>query len=93
MEKTLIIEIDGKVYDKEHRKTLDRIRQRALENMGYTVQRVKNEEIRDKSNDVANEINEIYTILSDTKDKKRVTITELKNPFILNLFQKLYNSI
>ena len=43
--------------------------------------------------DVANEINEIYTILSDTKDKKRVTITELKNPFILNLFQKLYNSI
>jgi len=32
-------------------KTLDRIRQRALENMGYTVQRVKNEEIRDKSND------------------------------------------
>jgi very-short-patch-repair endonuclease len=93
LEKTLIIEIDGKVYDKEHRKTLDRIRQRALENMGYTVQRVKNEEIRDKSNDVANEINEIYTILSDTKDKKRVTITELKNPFILNLFQKLYNSI
>jgi hypothetical protein len=43
--------------------------------------------------DVANEINEIYTILSDTKDKKRVIITELKKPIILNLFQKLYNSI
>lgn len=40
--KNLIIEVDGKIHDKEHRKTLDRIRQRALENMGYTVHRVKN---------------------------------------------------
>jgi very-short-patch-repair endonuclease len=39
--KNLIIVVDGKVHDKEHKKTLDRIRQRALENMGYTVQRVK----------------------------------------------------
>ena len=77
--KNLIIEVDGKIHDKEHRKTLDRIRQRALENMGYTVHRVKNEEIRDKPIDIANEINEIYTILSDTKDKK-TTITELKKP-------------
>jgi very-short-patch-repair endonuclease len=89
LEKTLIIKIDGKVYDKEHRKTLDRIRQRALKNMGYTVQRVKNEEIRDKSNDVANEINEIYTILSDTKDKKRVTITELKKPIYIEPIPKV----
>ena len=35
--KHLIIEVDGKIHDKEHRKTLDRIRKRALENMGYTV--------------------------------------------------------
>lgn len=87
--KNLIIEVDGKVHDKEHRKTLDRIRQRALENMGYTVHRVKNEEIRDKPNDVANEINEIYTILSDTKDKTETTITELKKPLYIEPIPKV----
>ena len=79
--RSLIIEVDGKVHDKDHRKTLDRIRQRALENMGYTVHRVKNESICDRPNDIANEINDIYTILSDTESKKKeTTITELKKP-------------
>src|SRR5215216_2275447 len=75
--KSLIIEIDGKIHDKDHIKTLDRIRQRALENMGYTVQRIKNEAIRDRPNDIANEIYDIYTILSDTENKKETIITEL----------------
>ncbi|HEU4481562.1 MAG TPA: DUF559 domain-containing protein [Nitrososphaeraceae archaeon] len=87
--KNLIIEVDGKIHDKEHRKTLDRIRQRALENMGYTVHRVKNEKIRDKPIDITNEINEIYTILSDTKDKK-TTITELKKPIYIEPIPKSY---
>ncbi|MGI9010972.1 MAG: endonuclease domain-containing protein [Nitrososphaeraceae archaeon] len=87
--KKLIIEVDGKVHAKEHRKTLDRIRQRALENMGYTVHRVKNEEIRDKPNDIADEINEIYTILSDTKDKKETSITELKKPLYIEPIPKV----
>lgn len=87
--KNLIIEVDGKVHAKEHRKTLDRIRQRALENMGYTVHRVKNEEIRDKPNDIADEINEIYTILSDTKDKKETSITELKKPLYIEPIPKV----
>ena len=79
--RSLIIEVDGKVHDKDHRKTLDRIRQRALENMGYTVHRVKNEAIRDRPHDIANEINDVYTILSDTENKKKeTTITELKKP-------------
>ncbi|HYZ95149.1 MAG TPA: DUF559 domain-containing protein [Nitrososphaeraceae archaeon] len=79
--RSLIIEVDGKVHDKDNRKTLDRIRQRALENMGYTVHRVKNEAIRDRPNDIANEINDVYTILSDTENKKKeTTITELKKP-------------
>jgi very-short-patch-repair endonuclease len=78
--KSLIIEVDGKIHDKDHRKTLDRIRQRALENMGYTVHRVKNESIRDRPNDIANEIYDIYTILSDTENKKETTIMELKKP-------------
>ncbi len=78
--KNLIIEVDGKVHDKEHRKTLDRIRQRALENMGYTVHRVRNEAIRNSPNEIANEIYDIYTILSDTENKKKTIITELKKP-------------
>lgn len=57
--------------------------------MGYTVHRVKNEEIRDKPNDIANEINEIYTILSDTKDKKTTTITELKKPIYIEPIPKV----
>ena len=79
--KNLIIEVDGKVHDIEHRKTLDRIRQRALENMGQTVHRVKNEEIRDKPNKIADEIIEMYYQLHDAENKKReTTITELKKP-------------
>ena len=39
--------------------------------------------------DVANEINEIYTILSDTKDKKRVIITELKKPIYIEPIPKV----
>jgi very-short-patch-repair endonuclease len=83
--KRLIIEVDGKIHDKEHRKNLDRIRQRALENMGYTVHRVKNEQIRDKPNKIADEIIEIYYQLSENEDKIReeetTLITELKKPF------------
>lgn len=41
----LIVEIDGKIHDKIWKKTSDRIRQRALEMVGYTVIRLKNEEI------------------------------------------------
>ena len=58
--KRLIIEVDGKVHDKEHRKTLDRIRKRALENMGYIVRIVRNEQVRDKPNKIADEIKEMY---------------------------------
>jgi very-short-patch-repair endonuclease len=81
--KRLIIEVDGKVHDKEHRKTLDRIRKRALENMDYTVRIVKNEQVRDKPNQIADEIKEMYYKLSDTaenKKKEETTITELKKP-------------
>jgi very-short-patch-repair endonuclease len=44
--KKLIVEVDGKVHDKDFQKTPDRIRQRALEKMGYDVLRVKNEEFK-----------------------------------------------
>jgi very-short-patch-repair endonuclease len=79
---SLIIEVDGKVHDKEHRKTLDRIRQRALENMGYTVHRVKNDQISTRPDDIAEQIREIYHKVSETEDKieETTTITELKKP-------------
>jgi very-short-patch-repair endonuclease len=78
--KRLIIEVDGKVHDKEHRKTLDRIRKRALENMGYIVRIVRNEQVRDKPNKIADEIKEMYYQFSDTENKQETTITELKKP-------------
>ena len=78
---SLIIEVDGKVHDIAHRKTLDRIRTRALENMGYTVRKVKNEQVRNKPNKIADEIIEMYYQLSDAENEKKETIiTELKKP-------------
>ena len=78
--KQLIIEVDGKVHDKEHRKKLDRIRKRALENMGYTVCVVRNEKVRDIPDKIAGEIKELYFQLSDRENKKEILITELKKP-------------
>jgi very-short-patch-repair endonuclease len=56
----LIIEVDGGVHEFEYRKTPDRIRQRALENMGYYVYRVKNEEIKNSPRYIAEKIIELY---------------------------------
>jgi very-short-patch-repair endonuclease len=56
----LIVEVDGTVHDKDFQKTPDRIRQRALEKMGYYVLRVKNEEIQNKPDSVAERIIQKY---------------------------------
>jgi very-short-patch-repair endonuclease len=56
----LIVEVDGGVHEFEYRKTPDRIRQRALENMGYYVYRVKNEEIKNSPRYIAEKIIELY---------------------------------
>jgi very-short-patch-repair endonuclease len=50
--KKLIVE-DGKIHDREYQKTPDRIRHRALENIGYYVLRVKNEEIQNTPKAIA----------------------------------------
>lgn len=42
----LIVEVDGKIHSMKHRMTPDRIRQRALKNLGYYVIRVSNDTIR-----------------------------------------------
>src|SRR6188472_1148647 len=80
--KKLIVEVDGKVHDKDFQKTSDRIRQRALENMGYDILRVKNVEVQNIPDAVAERIIQRYfEIIEDTEDRRRLAkITELERP-------------
>jgi very-short-patch-repair endonuclease len=65
----LIIEVDGKIHDKEFLKTPDRIRQRALKNMGYEVHRARNERIQSAPYAVAADIIQKYYEVVDAEDK------------------------
>jgi very-short-patch-repair endonuclease len=84
--KRLIVEVDGIVHDKDSQKTPDRIRQRALEKMGYYVLRVKNEEIQNKPDSVAERIIQKYIEVIEEEDGTKGTrtnsikITELEKP-------------
>ena len=78
--KKLVVEIDGKVHQDKYQKNKDRIRQRALENMGYTVIRVKNEEVQRKPDVTAARIMGEYSELVTSDIKKAIKITELKKP-------------
>ena len=73
----LIIEVDGKIHDKEFLKTPDRIRQRALQNMGFEVRRVRNEQIKRAPFAVAADIIQKYYEVVDADDKS-TKITKLK---------------
>jgi very-short-patch-repair endonuclease len=77
----LIVEVDGKIHDKEYRKTPDRIRNRALENMGYNVLRVRNEEIQATPDAVAERIIQLYLEVADNEEDGIPTkITKLNKP-------------
>lgn len=80
----LIVEVDGKVHDKDFQKTPDRIRQRALEKMGYYVLRVKNEEIQNTPDSVAERIIQRHFEVMDDADgisaKTGNKIIELEKP-------------
>ncbi|HJT48822.1 MAG TPA: DUF559 domain-containing protein [Nitrososphaeraceae archaeon] len=86
--KRLVVEVDGKVHDKDFQKTPDRIRQRALENMGYYVLRVKNEEIQKSPDYVAERIIQKYIEIIEEEDSsiskktrtKSIKIIELEKP-------------
>jgi very-short-patch-repair endonuclease len=86
--KKLIVEVDGKVHDKDFQKTSDRIRQRALENMGYDVLRVKNEEIQNTPDSVAERIVQKYIEVIEEEENSSskgtrtnsIKITELEKP-------------
>ena len=73
----LIIEVDGKIHDKEFLKTPDRIRQKALQNMGFEVHRVRNEQIKSAPFAVAADIIQKYYEVVDADDKS-TKITKLK---------------
>jgi very-short-patch-repair endonuclease len=65
----LIVEVDGKIHDKEFLKTPDRIRQRALKNMGFEVYRVRNERIKSAPFAVAADIIQKYYEVVDAEDR------------------------
>ena len=56
----LIVEVDGKIHSMKHRMTPDRIRQRALKNLGYYVMRVNNDTIQSNVKTVVKEIIQKY---------------------------------
>lgn len=56
----LIVEVDGKIHSMKHRMTPDRIRQRALKNLGYYVMRVSNDTIQSNIKTVVKEIIQQY---------------------------------
>ena len=56
----LIVEVDGKIHSMKHRMTPDRIRQRALKNLGYYVMRVNNDTIQSNVKTVVKEIIQQY---------------------------------
>lgn len=56
----LIVEVDGKIHFMKYRMTPDRIRQRALKNLGYYIMRVRNDRIRRNVKTVVKEIIQQY---------------------------------
>jgi len=80
----LIVEVDGKIHSMKYRMTPDRIRQRALKNLGYYVMRVRNDRIRRNVKTVVKEIIQQYY---ETVDLQRT------NPKIEIVKHDTYDSI
>jgi very-short-patch-repair endonuclease len=71
----LIVEVDGKIHSKKFRMTPDRIRQRALKNLGYYVMRVRNDRIRRDTESVVKEIiQQYYETIDLQKSNPKVEI-------------------
>jgi very-short-patch-repair endonuclease len=97
--KRLIIEVDGGIHEFEYRQTPDRIRQRALENMGYRVHRVKNKQIEISAENVAEQILDLYYEISDVgtieegEYAKKSKIQKIAKPNYEHLPEDLKDSI
>jgi very-short-patch-repair endonuclease len=72
----LIVEVDGKIHSMKHRMTPDRIRQRALKNLGYYVMRVSNDTIQSNLKTVAKEIIQRYYETVDLQSNPKVEIVK-----------------
>ncbi|MBC8157182.1 DUF559 domain-containing protein [Armatimonadetes bacterium] len=72
----LIVEVDGKIHSMKHRMTPDRIRQRALKNLGYYVMRVSNDTIRINVKTAVKEIIQQYYETVDLQSNPKVEIVK-----------------
>ena len=79
----LIVEVDGGIHDLDYRKTPDRIRQRALKNMGYSVYRVRNKEVESSPFDVAGRIVDSYYQIMEFEGEEKIHAPKIK---------KIYNA-
>jgi len=80
----LIVEVDGGIHDLDYRRTPDRMRHRALENMGYNVYRVRNKQVENSPFDVACMIvDRYYQIMEiesqgEGKDREKIPAPKIK---------------
>lgn len=89
--KRLIVEVDGGIHDLDYRRTPDRIRQRALENMGYSVYRIRNKQVEGSPFDVAGKIVDRYYQLMEVESEKKTLspkIRKIYNPARLEPLSK-----
>ncbi len=77
----LIVEVDGGIHDLDYRKTPDRIRQRALENMGYSVYRVRNKEVESSPFDVVGRIVDRYYQILEVEGEQKIPAPKIKKTF------------
>ncbi len=102
--KRLVVEVDGGIHDLEYRQKPDRIRQRALKNMGFHVYRVKNEQIEISAENVAEQILDIYYEILEKEEHAEVKMLEeeyakkskihkINKPYYEPLPEDLENSI
>jgi hypothetical protein len=84
----LIVEVDGGIHDLDYRKTPDRIRQRALKNMGYSVYRVRNKQVESSAFSVAGMIlDRYYQIIEVESQGEAKDLEKISPPKI----RKIYN--
>ena len=68
--KSLIVEVDGGIHNEFYRKAPDRIRQRALKNIGFKVLRINNNEIIKFPKNTVDKIMESFFAISEEKEKE-----------------------
>lgn len=76
--RNLIVEVDGGVHSLQSKITPDRIRQRALEMMGYTVLRVTNNEVWKSPEKTVEKIVQKFYEVTGVESEKKVTNLKIR---------------